>query len=552
MTILSPCILPILPIVLAGSVSNGKRRPLGIVTGFVLSFCFFTLSLATLVKLTGVSPDIMRGFSVVILVLFGLSMVIPALLRFSERFFTLLSRFSKSGNSTSQGFGGGLVLGLSLGLVWAPCVGPILASVITLAASSSVNMEIILITLSYALGTAVPMFLIIIGGRNVFCRVSRLNRYTASIQKSFGILMIIVAMMIYFQFDRKFQIFVLDHLPWYGSGLTNFENNRVVEQELDRLLNKSKIDSQNQESAPDFDGGNSWINSNVPLHLKDLRGKVVLVDFWTYSCINCYRTIPFLNAWYEKYNRDGLVIVGVHSPEFEFEKNRDNLIGAIEEYGIEYPVVQDNDLVIWNKYNNRYWPAKYLIDKDGKVRYYHFGEGKYDETEQEIQKLLSEVGVTKADLVKVAEHKNQSRTRETYLGYLRMQGFASPEPVKPEEITKYTSGVLSQDSFSFDGEWFVSGEYSKAFENSKLNLDFEADKVYLVMREARDSGRLRIYLDGKVVAGNLAGKDVDEAGYVNVGRDGLYELLDLPESGRHVITIEFLQGEVEVFAFTFG
>lgn len=551
MTILSPCILPILPIVLAGSVSEGKRRPWGIVAGFVLSFCFFTLSLATLVKLTGISTDVLRGISVVILVLFGLSMIVPALGSLNERFFTSISKFTKISNTTSQGFGGGFILGLSLGLIWAPCVGPILASVITLAASSSVSLETVFITLSYALGTAVPMFLIIIGGKGVFGRVSWFKHYTVRIQKSFGVLMIVVAAMILFQFDRKFQIFVLDHLPWYGSGLTNFESNQVIEDQLDRLLNRSKIDPQDQSLAPDFDGGVSWVNSS-PLSVKDLRGKVVLVDFWTYSCINCYRTIPFLNAWYEKYVSDGLVIVGVHSPEFEFEKNRNNLFGAVSEYGIKYPVVQDNDLVIWNNYNNRYWPAKYLIDKDGKVRYHHFGEGKYEETEKEIQKLLSEIGAIKTDLVNISQQSNQSRTRETYLGYLRMQGFASVEPIKLNEQVQYSTAVLLPGSFSLEGKWIVSNEYSKGFSGSRLNLDFEADKVYLVMRETKNNGNIKIYLDGEVVKNNSAGRDVDQSGMVSINRDGLYELIDLPESGRHVITIELLQGEVEVFAFTFG
>ncbi len=550
-TILSPCILPILPIVLAGSVSEGKRRPWGIVAGFVLSFCFFTLSLATLVKLTGISTDVLRGISVVILVLFGLSMIVPALGSLNERFFTSISKFTKISNTTSQGFGGGFILGLSLGLIWAPCVGPILASVITLAASSSVSLETVFITLSYALGTAVPMFLIIIGGKGVFGRVSWFKHYTVRIQKSFGVLMIVVAAMILFQFDRKFQIFVLDHLPWYGSGLTNFESNQVIEDQLDRLLNRSKIDPQDQSLAPDFDGGVSWVNSS-PLSVKDLRGKVVLVDFWTYSCINCYRTIPFLNAWYEKYVSDGLVIVGVHSPEFEFEKNRNNLFGAVSEYGIKYPVVQDNDLVIWNNYNNRYWPAKYLIDKDGKVRYHHFGEGKYEETEKEIQKLLSEIGAIKTDLVNISQQSNQSRTRETYLGYLRMQGFASVEPIKLNEQVQYSTAVLLPGSFSLEGKWIVSNEYSKGFSGSRLNLDFEADKVYLVMRETKNNGNIKIYLDGEVVKNNSAGRDVDQSGMVSINRDGLYELIDLPESGRHVITIELLQGEVEVFAFTFG
>ncbi len=371
-TILSPCILPILPIVLSGSFGS-KRKPLGIVVGFVLSFTLFTLFLSVLVKATGISADALRSLSIIIILIFGISLILPQFQVFMERLFSRLSgKFAVKGNH--EGFHGGVFIGLSLGLVWTPCVGPIIASVITLAATSSVNFAAFFITLSYALGTAIPMLAIMIGGRSLFQKIPWLLPNTGKIKKVFGVLMILTAIGIFFNIDRKFQVFILDKFPSYGTGLTKIEENSAVKDQLNNIFQDGSKNSTGQTTtlgnygpAPEIIPGGEWINSE-PLQISSLRGKVVLVDFWTYTCINCIRTLPYLKDWNEKYRDKGLVIIGVHSPEFEFEKNVNNLNKAISDYEITYPVVQDNNFSTWSAYSNRYWPAKYLIDKDGESR----------------------------------------------------------------------------------------------------------------------------------------------------------------------------------------
>jgi len=328
-TILSPCILPILPIVLSGSVGSGKRKPQGIVTGFVLSFTFFTLFLSALVKATGVSADALRGLSIVIILIFGISLLLPQFQVLMEKMFSKLSnKFAVKG--THEGFSGGVLVGLSLGLIWTPCVGPILASVITLAATSEVSLAAFFITFAYSLGTAIPMFAIMYGGRGLLQKIPWLLPNTDKIQKGFGVLMILTAMGIFFNIDRKFQTYILTTFPKYGVGLTKFEDNDAVKKQLDKLfqkdlgdnsgkIGKPMFDMQKGPIAPEIIPGGVWLNSK-PLTMKELRGKVVLIDFWTYTCINCQRTFPYLKEWYKKYKDNGLVIIGVHSPEFEFEK----------------------------------------------------------------------------------------------------------------------------------------------------------------------------------------------------------------------------------------
>ncbi len=371
-TILSPCILPILPIVLSTGLTGGHKRPLGVVAGFVLSFSLFTLFLSTLVQATGISADSLRALSVVIIIFFGLTLLLPQFQVMMEKLFSKLSSHISPKASQGSGFFGGFLLGLSLGLIWTPCVGPIIASVITLAATSSVTASAAIITFAYSLGTAIPMFAITYGGRKLLLKVPWLLKNTAKVQKVFGILMMLVAVGIFFNIDRKFQAWVLETFPQYGVGLTSFEDNDLVKEKLEDMEDapplKEDIDSMVYPQAPEIMPG-AWLNSE-PLTLSSLRGKVVLIDFWTYTCINCIRTFPYLKNWYDKYKDEGFVLIGVHTPEFEFEKDIDNLRDALTDYDLKYPVVQDNDYKTWRAYQNRYWPAHYLIDKNGLIRYF--------------------------------------------------------------------------------------------------------------------------------------------------------------------------------------
>lgn len=562
-TVLSPCILPVLPIVLSGSIGGGHKKPLGIVTGFILSFTFFTLFLTTIVKATGLSSDFLRTSSVVIILLFGVSLLLPSFQAIMEKLFTRLSSFVPI-SQRGTGFGAGLLLGLSLGLIWTPCVGPIIASVITLAATSTVNSAAVLITLSYSLGTALPMLAITYGGRKLLLRVPWLLRSTAKIQKVFGVVMILTALAIFFNLDRTFQSFVLTKFPQYGIGLTRIEDNNIVAKALRQLrapdINERDMgkpmnevsNNNNYPLAPEIQPGGQWFNS-APLTIGSLRGKVVLVDFWTYSCINCIRTLPYIKNWYEKYEDKGLVVIGVHSPEFEFEKDPKNVQSAITDFELKYPIVQDNNFDTWKAYQNQYWPAKYLIDRYGKVRYTHFGEGEYDTTEAMIQKLLSEDGQKVDDKIENADYDVESVTPELYLGYERAQYLASPEKIAKEKSAMYsTPQDLPLNYFAFSGELSINAQNINPSQYATLTLHFASKDVYLVMRPAHGlEGAVKVFLDGKLVKSQSSGEDVVN-GVVHVTSDRLYKLINLEKAGEHTIKLQFLDGNIEAFAFTFG
>lgn len=575
-TILSPCILPVLPIVLSGSLGGGKKRPLGIVTGFILSFTFFTLFLTALVRALGVPAEALRNFSIFIIFVFGISLLIPKFQLILEQLFAKLSNLAPVAKGKS-GFFGGLVIGVSIGLIWTPCVGPILGSVISLALTGSVTGTAFLITLSYSLGTGIPMLAIVYGGRRLLNRVPWLLKNTAKIQKVFGVIMILTAIAIYFNFDRTFQAYILTKFPNYGTGLTKLEQKDVVENELNRLdseindedMGKPMFDViSDMGSAPELIPGGIWLNTSASsvqdlpelakkgMALASLKGKVVLVDFWTYTCINCIRTLPYLKSWHEKYADDGLVIIGVHTPEFEFEKNADNVGKAVSDFGLKYPIMQDNNYSTWRAYNNHYWPAKYLINSQGKIVYTHFGEGDYDETESVIQKLLQESGKSVNRIINNPTYQVTSRTPETYLGYSRMQNFATPYQVMPDKKYNYNSPeLLSLNSFGFTGEWIIGSEYSQPSQGAYLLMEFEASEVFLVMRPLQnEQGRLKVYLDGKLLddtASFGAGEDVQN-GQVIIDTDRLYKLVHTDAPGRHTLKLEFLDSNVETYAFTFG
>lgn len=526
-TVLSPCILPLLPIILSSTAGGGRKRPLGIVAGFILSFTFFTLFLSTIVQATGISANALRNTSVFILIIFGLTLIIPKVQAQIEKLFVYFTRFTPN-SQNKTGFSGGILIGASLGLLWTPCVGPILASVISLAISGEVTGSAFLITLAYSAGTAIPMFGIIVGGRTALTRVPWLVRNSGNIQKAFGILMIITAIGIYQNVDRKFQSYILEKFPQYGTGITAIEDNEFVQNALNGSTQNSDMigkpmnevtDIGNYPIAPEIVSEGQWFNSEA-LTIKELteQNKVVLIDFWTYSCINCIRTLPYLRDWWSKYEDDGLVIIGVHTPEFEFEKDPENLQEAINDFDIKYPVVQDNDYKTWRAYNNRYWPAKYLIDKNGRIRYTHFGEGEYDETEEMIQKLLSEDGEEVSEVINNPDYEIASRTPEIYLGSQRYNGQA------------YTS---------FSGDWEQTEEYIESTEGSVIELKFFSKDVFLVMSSEEETN-VKVFLDG------------EEIDSVEVMKDKLYELVKLEEPGEHTLRLEFLNSGLKAFAFTFG
>ncbi len=561
-TVLSPCILPILPIILTssiGGVNTGKSRPLGVVIGFILSFTFFTLFLSTLVRISGIPAETMRFVSVLVIAGFGVSLLIPQFQILVERLFSKLADFMPSSQGRT-GIGGGLLIGFSVGLLWTPCVGPILASVISLAITGTVTFDAFLITLAYSIGTAIPMFLIMLGGQNALRRVPWLLSNLGHIQKLFGVLMILTAIGIFFNIDRKFQTFILNTFPQYGVGLIKFEDNDTIKNQLNKK-NSGEIKKEDMGKpmfdliepkgarAPEIIPGGAWFNSD-PLTLAELKGKVVIVDFWTYSCINCQRTFPYLRDWNEKYKDKGLVIIGVHAPEFEFEKSEKNVAQAIEDFKLTYPIVQDNDFATWRAYKNRHWPAKYFIDKEGYIRYSHFGEGAYDESEKVIQELLKEAGANDVSSeIKNPTYQLSAKTPEIYLGYARIDHFVSPETIKQNTLGTYTSPKkLGNNEMAFVGSWNVMEEYANPQKGSKLLLNYDAKEVFLVMRTKAAPAKVKVYVDDKL---QFFGEDNAE-GTVTITKDTLYKLINTVTPGLRILRLEFEDSNAEVFAFTFG
>lgn len=546
-TILSPCIFPLLPIVLSSNISGkeSKTRPFGVTLGFITSFTLFTLFFTQLVRLFHFPPESLRLSAVFIVTIFGLGLLIPKFQYLLEKFFSIFNKVSLKNKGND--FWSGFIVGLSIGILWTPCVGPIMASVIALSLTGKVTFDSFLVTLFYASGTAIPMFFVVFFGPSVIKKIPGLAKKTILIQKFFGVVMILTALAIFLNLDRSFQAFVLTRFPNYASDLTKIEDNNFIKNKLNDFSSLGNLNLS--QTSPEIITGGDWFNSR-PLKISDLKGKVVLVDFWTYSCINCIRTLPYIKKWWSAYKDSGLVIIGVHTPEFEFEKDPKNVALAIKDFGISYPVVQDNNFDTWNAFNNHYWPAEYFIDKNGQIRYSHFGEGSYSENEDLIRTLLQETGNKKLpQKVSSPDYQIYASTPETYLGESRIERFASNENLILG-ASKYSSPkTLPEDNLAFEGNWTVSQEYSMAEKNSKLNFNFSAKDVYLVANPKKGFvGKIKILVDGKTVGFTEDNKE----GVVNIDSDRLYHLLTLPNPGRHILTIEFLDNYVEVFSFTFG
>ncbi|HEY1406231.1 MAG TPA: cytochrome c biogenesis protein CcdA [Spirochaetota bacterium] len=543
-TVMSPCILPILPVVLAGSVDSGKSKPLGIITGFVVSFTLFTLTLSTIVQALHISPDVLRWVAAALVLMFGSILVVPFL---KDWFVRLASRLSsrtvrrRPSGAVRQGYVSGVVLGSGLGLVWTPCVGPIMASVISLALSRNVSAGSIFITLAYSAGTALPLFLIMQGGRGLLNRFPFFLNHTEGIQKVFGALMIVTALALFTGADRTFQTWFLQTFPRYGAGISSIDDKDIIKKEL---KNRS-LPSARGSGDPLAMGSGEWINSE-PLTLSGLKGKVVLVDIWTYSCINCLRTLPYLKAWNKAYKDKGLVIVGVHSPEFEFEKSAANLRQATVDLGVTWPVVQDNDFRIWRYYDNEYWPSHYLYGRDGTLVESHFGEGGYAETEEKIQELLGVSGAVAAN--NISSGPSDGISPETYLGYNRGERFSSPERVEKDTLSLYSvPEKLGEDLWALSGKWTIGPEKSRSEAGSALVFSFNAGKVYLVMNPVPgEPTTVKVFLDGKVFTSGEV-----RNGVLELTGNRLYRLFDSSTMRKGTIRLEF-SGKAYVFAFTFG
>jgi len=307
--------------------------------------------------------------------------------------------------------------------------------------------------------------------------------------------------------------------------------------------------------APEIVGIYKWLNTDRELKISDLKGKVVLIDFWTYTCINCIRTLPHITRWYEKYKDQGFIVIGVHTPEFEFEKDTKNVENAIKQYNIHYPVAQDNDYKTWNNYSNQYWPAKYLIDAKGNIKKFHFGEGAYEEMEMAIQLLLKQAGKNiKAKVDSMPDETPKIRlSPEAYLGSRRMQYYYPSGSLASGSKDFILSDVIPSNSFSLGGGWKIEDENAVTIKNSVLNYNFYANKVFLVLRPGvSKNSKVKVYLNGKLVDDSNAGADVKN-GEIIIDSDRLYNLIDLKSKpGSHILKLEFEDSGIQVFAFTFG
>ena len=402
-TALTPCVLPVLPALLSASATGGRRRPLGVILGLTVTHVIAIVGIASVIDGVGLAGGVTRTLAICALILFGVALLWPRLGEVVERPFARLTRFGPS--TAGSGFWSGVVVGGALGFLYAPCAGPILAAVISVAATTGASGELVAVAIGYALGSAVVLLALAYGGRHVIGRIRGLGR-GPTLQRVLGVVMIATALAMSADLDIRFQTALANDLPAFvGNPTRALERSGAVEDRLASLRGRSRFDSDADRAsaaggypelgpAPDFAGSGPWLNrpGGRPLTLAGLRGRVVLVDFWTYTCINCLRTLPHLRAWNARYARRGLTIVGVHTPEFSFEHDTANVKRAIASNRLRYPVLQDNDYATWSAWGNQFWPAKYLIDARGQVRYTHFGEGDYDKTEKAIRSLLHEAG----------------------------------------------------------------------------------------------------------------------------------------------------------------
>jgi cytochrome c biogenesis protein CcdA/thiol-disulfide isomerase/thioredoxin len=564
LTILSPCILPVLPFVFARAGGSFGRSTLPLLAGMALTFAL----VATLAAVGGGwavhANEIGRWAALVLLGLFGLALIFPSLSdRFTRPVVALGSRLTEQAQQPGdkESIGSSLLLGIATGLLWAPCAGPILGIIFTAAAIKGATAGTTLLLLAYALGAATSLSLALLVGGKLFARMKNSLGASERIRQALGVAVLIGVGAIALGLDTRF-------LSTVSSAQT-----ASLEAGLARRLGVNDFAGTSVTTAvggaltlpvegrlPELTGLGPWINS-PPLDLKQLRGKVVVIDFWTYSCINCIRALPYVKAWDARYRKDGLVVIGVHAPEFAFERQPDNVRKAVADLGISYPVALDNKLVLWSALRNHYWPAHYFVDAAGRVRYHHYGEGGYAESERVIRQLLAEAGrtptggMTRADAAGAgaAAAVGDLQSPETYVGYARAERFVSPGGQLHDRPATYLAAPLKLNDWALGGAWRVGPQSARAVAPAaKLRFRFHARDLHLVLGSADGRPRrFRVTLDGQP-PGADAGLDVAADGSGTVTGERLYQLIRQKGPVRtRDFAIEFDPG-VEAFAFTFG
>jgi cytochrome c biogenesis protein CcdA/thiol-disulfide isomerase/thioredoxin len=534
-TAISPCVLPVLPILVAGSAGSSRTRPYAIVAGLVVSFTTFTLTGAAVLSALGLPDDLLRNIAIGALFVLAATLLVPRLGWLLEKPFLFLTRRRVSSDAN------GFVLGLSLGLVFVPCAGPVLATTTALAATGDVGVRTVLVTAVYAVGAAIPMLAVALGGQRLSTGVRMLRAHAEATRRVAGIVLGATALAIALGVDQRFTTAI----PGYVQTFQNHvESSSAAKRELAKLRGgggalAASASTAAGPKAPEFRGIKLWLNTpgGKPVSIAGYRGKVVLVDFWTYSCINCLRTLPHLKAWDRTYRSSGLRIVGIHSPEFAFEHVPSNVRSAVKRLGLRYPVGLDNDFATWRAYQNEYWPAKYLIDRAGRVRFTHFGEGSYGETEGKIRRLLGEHVRAKRTTVADAT-PTEPTTPETYLGYSRLDPTQFVGRVVPDVPSSYGFPTsLGLNRLAYAGTWSVEPARIVAGPDARLQLRFQARDVFLVLA---GEGRLTVLVDGKAVRTVAVS-----------GTPRLYTLATFAKPRRGLLELRFAPG-LRAYAFTFG
>jgi cytochrome c biogenesis protein CcdA/thiol-disulfide isomerase/thioredoxin len=595
-TAITPCVLPVLPAILSASALGGRRRPLGIVLGLGITFTVAIVALSKVVSGVGLASGASRTFAIVVLLLFGTVMLIPSL---AERVQAPLSRLARFGPRTrGTGFWTGLGVGAALGFVCAPCAGPILAAVISVSASTGgPTARVLLVAVAYVIGLSAVLLVYEFAGRAVLDRIRRALRGHV-VEQVLGVVLVLTGVAMAFNYDVRFENLLAKHagsLPAIFTDPTrSLESSHAVESRLASLRPASKFAARQAKAdaadaadgssgssgsagsgaqsvgwaisgvttpkisdlgaAPNFRQTEDWFNTpgDRPLSLHSLRGHVVIVDFWTYTCINCIRTLPYLKGLYATYHRDGLEIVGVETPEFTFEQEASNVRDAIRADGIRYPIVQDNRYGTWDAYDNEYWPADYFIDAKGDVVHTQFGEGDYTQDEALVRELLYNAGHHHLPAPMTASAMMPSRGLDTPETYLNPQRSSLLQKLQLGTADYVDDKALTLNQFALNGTWTTTKQYiTPADAQASVRGTFQAQHVYLVLTSVGDRPRkVKLLLNGRPITRSEEGADVHHS-TVTVRGQRLYALLSLPDDEMGTLTVEVPHG-VDAYDFTFG
>jgi cytochrome c biogenesis protein CcdA/thiol-disulfide isomerase/thioredoxin len=555
---ISPCILPVLPVVFFSGTSGTSgtsggavavetkpdvSRPYRVIAGLVLSFSLVTLLGSALLSLLHLPQDAIRWVALVALVAIGLGLIFPRVEELLEKPFSRIPQ--KRIMQHANGFG----LGLALGVLYVPCAGPVLAAIVVAGATAQIGLPIVVLTVTFAVGTAVPLLFFALAGQRVANRINAFRRRQRAIRVAAGFVTILLAVALVFDLPAALQRALPDYT---GSLQGKLAGDRQVQQQLGGIVNEQNVELSNcaKESAqlqscghaPDLKGITAWLNTpgDRPIDVHALRGKVVLIDFWAYSCINCQRAIPHVEGWYKAYRDSGFEVIGVHTPEYAFEKVTDNVKKGAADVGITYPVALDNSYSTWTNYRNRYWPAEYLIDADGTVRHVKFGEGDYDGTEKLIRQLLTiaRPGISLPPQVGAPDTTpTVDLTPETYFGVGKISNYAGNGVYDQGRAIFGYPPTLPPDTFALNGPWALDYQGATAdSDSSGIKLNYHAKNVYVVVG---GSGSLSVVRDGKTTTVPVSGPPTS------------HQVVATDEVARDSLDIRVSKG-LQVFSFTYG